>query len=251
MMRTLMCEMLRLPSAVPRSQWLPVLLTSLLTGLSAWFIAALAGGPPLPRWNFLGLGLTVLALSLWQLGRQRQGWGVLWDFRGSWLGRGVFLVGIFLGLGVLHLFLFPQGRILAWIAASAGFLGLLALDRIQRAVLRVGTRSLHAGQALLNGHFLLGLLGNLPVLIVGAGLLKIALYWHREHVWSQQGRSRGPILGVLRLALGFLSPLLLVAWNPLLAAFAALLGDLVDRCEFFLDLNGLPEGDSKIERMKP
>ena len=249
-MRSLMHEMLRLPSAVPPGQWLMVLLTSLLTGLSAWFIAALAGGPPLPRAYFLGLGLTALALSLWQLRRQRQGWRFLWDFRRSWQGRGVFLVSAFLGLGALHLFLFPQARILAWIAASAGFLGLLALDRIQRVALRVGSRSLHAGQALLNGHFLLGLLGNLPVLIVGAGLLKIALYLHREHVWSQQGRSRRPILGLLRLVLGFLSPLLLVAWNPLLAAFAALLGDLVDRCEFFLDLEGLPGGDSIEERVE-
>lgn len=250
MMRALLCEILQLPRVAPRRSGGVTLLTSLLTGMSAWFIATLAGGPPLLRWLFLGLGLGASVLGIWWLRQQDQGWRDLLDFR-SWLGRGVFLVSAFLGLGALHLFFFPQARILAWIAASAGFVGLLALDRLQRAALKVGKRSLHAGQALLNGHFFLGLLGNLPVLIVGAGLLKIALYLHREHVGSQRGRSRGPILGVLRLALGFLSPLLLVAWNPLLAAFAALLGDLVDRLEFFMDLDGLPEGDSKMERMKP
>lgn len=245
MMRALLCEILQLPRVAPRRSGGLTLLTSLVTGMSAWFIATLAGGPPLPRWLFLGLGLGASVLGIRWLRQQGQGWRDLLDFR-SWLGRGVFLVSAFLGLGALHLFFFPQARILAWIAASAGFVGLLALDRLQRAALKVGKRSLHAGQALLNGHFLLGLLGNLPVLIVGAGLLKAGLYWHRT-----QARAFDPVPAMLRLALGFLSPLLLVAWNPLLAAFAALLGDLVDRLEFFMDLDGLPEGDSKMERMKP
>jgi len=226
-----MGEMLQLPQAYEPAQWPLFLLTSLLTGLSAWFIAALAGGPPLPRWFFLGLGLMVLVLSRRCLRRQRQGWRVLLDFRRSWLGRGAFLVSVFLGLGALHLFFFPQVRFLAWIAASAGFVGLLALDRIQRAALKVSPRSFHGGHALLDGHFLLGLLGDLPVLILGAGLLKTALYLHRQHAWSRLGHSCGLRSGALRLALGFLSPLLLVSWNPLLAAFAALLGDGVDRFE--------------------
>lgn len=245
-MRALLCEILQLPRVALRRSGGLTLLTSLLTGLSAWFIAALAGGPPLPRRLFLGLGLGASVLGIWWLRQQGQGWRDLLVFWRSWLGRGVFLVSAFLGLGALHLFFFPQARILAWIAASAGFVGLLALDRLQRAALKVGKRNLHAGQALLNGHFLLGLLGNLSVLIVGAGLLKAGLYWHRK-----QAHSSGPVPAELRLALGFLSPLLLVVWNPLLAAFAALLGDLVDRWEFYVDLKGFPEGDSKMERMKP
>ncbi len=231
-------ELLRMPEAriTLRGEWTLVVFTTLMAVLSAWFIAALVGGPALPPWLFLGLGLSALVLSTWHLGRRGRAWRAVLNLRTSWLSREILLTGAFLGLGVLSLFGPPENRILAWAAAITGFLGLMAIDRIYRVALKAGRWSLHSGQTLLNGHYLLGILATLPLLSVGAGLLKLVLYLHRKQQFRAKGRRMRPLLSLVRILFGFLGPLLLVAWNPLLAGLSAVIGDLVDRCEFYDEL---------------
>jgi Fe-S-cluster-containing dehydrogenase component len=219
-----------------QGEWTLVLFTTVMTVLSAWFIASLIGGPALPVWLFLGLGLGAMLLSAWHLGHRERAWRAILNLRTSWLSREIFLTGAFLGFGGLYLVYLPWVKSLAWAAAFAGFLGLLAIDRIYRVALKRGRRSLHSGQTLLNGHYLLGLLGGLPLLALGTAALKIALYVHRKHHFARKGRPIRPILSILRLSLGFISPFLLMSWNPMLAVLSAVLGDFVDRCEFYDEL---------------
>lgn len=248
-MREFLGELLRMPEAriTLRGEWTLVVFTTLMAVLSAWFIAALIGGPALPPGLFLGLGLPALALSTWHLGRRERAWRAVLNLRTSWLSREILLTGAFLGLGALSLFWLPGNRILAWSAATAGFVGLMAIDRIYRVALKAGRRSLHSGQTLLNGHYLMGILATLPVLAIGAGLLKLALYLHRKWQFQAQGRPVRPLFSLVRVVFGFLGPLLLVAWNPLLAGLSAVLGDLVDRCEFYGELE-LPSPQGQMVR---
>jgi Fe-S-cluster-containing dehydrogenase component len=245
-MKGFLGELLRVPEAriTLRGEWTLVLFTTVLSVLSAWFIAALIGGPRLPAAVFLGLGLPAMGLSAWHLGRRERAWRAILHLRTSWLSREIFLTGTFLGLGGVFLLVLPEVNGLGWVAAICGFLGLLAIDRIYRVALQAGRWSLHSGQTLLNGHYLLGLLGNLSLLSLGAGLLKLALYLHRKRHFAEKGRPTRPLLSALRLCLGFLGPLLLISWNPLLAALSAVLGDLVDRCEFYDELEiATPQGE--------
>ncbi len=245
-----LADLLRVPEAkiTLRGEWTLLLLTTIMGVLSAWFLASLIGGPALPASLFLGLGLGALLLSAWHLGRRDRAWRAILNLRRSWLSREIVLTGAFLGLGGLHLLIWPEARTLAWAVALLGFAGLLAIDRIYRVALRAGQWSLHSGQTLLNGFYLLGLLGGLAPLALGAGLLKFGLYAHRKGLFARQGHSPRPLVSLLRLGMGFLAPALLVSWSPLLAALSAVVGDFVDRCEFYDELDvPTPQGEIAAE----
>jgi len=235
-MRGFLGDLLRVPEAkiTLSGEWTLLLFTTAMSLLYAWFTSSLTGGPALPAPIFLSIGLVSMLLSAWHLGRRERAWRAILHLRTSWLSREILLTGAFLGFGGLHLLFLPQSKILGWATVLLGLAGLLAIDRIYRVALKGGR--LHSGQTLLNGHYLLGLLSGLPLLSIGAGMLKIVLYLHRKHHFAQKGRPIRSLISALRLCLGFLGPLFLMTWNPLLAALSALLGDFVDRCEFYQEL---------------
>ena len=81
-------------------------------------------------------------------------------------------------------------------------------------------------------------------LALAMGLMKGFLYLHRKRHFAQQGRSIRPLVGALRLAVGMLGPALLLTTHPLVAAGMALLGDLVDRAEYYDELEvPTPQGE--------
>lgn len=224
------------PKITLRGEWGLLIFTTTMAALASWVLAALMGGPVVRPLPFLTLGTLVMGLSILHLGRPKRAWRAILHLRTSWLSREILFTGLFLGLAGIQMLFLPQARVLAWLAGIMGFLGLLAIDRIYRVALKVQPWNLHSGSALLTGFYLLGFLGELPWLIYGAGALKLVLYLLRKGHFIRQGRYSRPWLSGLRLALGFLSPLLLLPWNPGLAALAALLGDLVDRAEFYDEL---------------
>lgn len=232
------------PKITLRGEWGLLLFTTTLAGLAAWFVGALVGGPAVRTLPFLGAGALVMGLSVLHLGRPERAWRAVLHVRTSWLSREILLSGLFLGGAGLNLVFLPQFRALAWAAGIAGFLSLMAVDRLYRVALKVRPWNLHSGGALLTAHYLLGFFANLPLLIFGAGAVKMGLYLFRKIHFHRQGRGARPGLSALRVTLGFLSPLLLMGWNPALAAVAALLGDLVDRAEFYDELEvRTPQGE--------
>jgi len=107
-----------------------------------------------------------------------------------------------------------------------------------------GPWNLHSAHVLFNGLFLLGLLAGIKPLALVLGLLKALLYLHRKRYFAGLGRPLRPGVSVLRVGLGFLGPLWLSATHPLLAAALAILGDLLDRAEYYDELEvATPQGD--------
>lgn len=233
--RRVLEDLLRVPESkvTLRGEWGLLLFTTVMAALSAWLLASLIGGPAVRPWAFLGAGTLVMGLSTLHLGRPERAWRAILHLKRSWLSREILLTGAFLGVSALHLIVFPDRRSLAWVAGSMGFVGLMAIDRLYRSALKSG---LHSGGALLTGHYLMGLLANLSLLVYGAGAVKLLLYLHRKRHFAKRGRPVRVGFSLLRIALGFLGPLLLMGWNPGLAALSALLGDLVDRAEFYDEL---------------
>jgi DMSO reductase anchor subunit len=202
------------------------------------------GGPAVNPWAFLSLGALVLALSTAHLGRPERAWRALLHLRSSWLSREVAAVSLFLGLGAASLLGMPR---LLPLAAASGFLALFAIDRLYRVALRVAPWNLHSAHTLLNGAYLMGLLAGLPLLALGMGLFKVFLYLHRKRVFARQGRSIRPMVSILRLSLGLVAPALLLVTHPILAAALALLGDLVDRAEYYAELE-VPSPQGELTR---
>lgn len=224
------------PKITLRGEWSLVVFTTVFAVLAAWLGAARLGGPALPVWVFLGAGGGVLALAASHLGRPSRAWRAGLNVATSWLSREVVLTSAFLGLGGLHLLGLLPGRGVGLAAAVLGFAALFTIDRIYRVALRTGPWNLHSALVLFNGLYLLALLARLWPLALAVGALKLALVLHRKRHFRRQGRPLRPGLTALRLGLGFLLPGLLVLPNPVLAGLCAVLGDLLDRCEYYADL---------------
>jgi Fe-S-cluster-containing dehydrogenase component len=223
------------PKITLRGEWTLVLFTTVAATLAASMGAAGFGGPVLPAWAFLLAGGAAMGLSAAHLGRPGRAWRALLNLRTSWLSREILLVALFLGAGTLGLAV-PALAPARPAAAALGFAALFAIDRIYRVALKTGPWNLHSAHVLLNGLYLLGLLARIWPLAVGAGVLKLGLYLHRARHFAGTGRATAPALQGLRLLAGFGAPLLLAPGHPISAAAAALLGDLLDRCEYYAQL---------------
>jgi Fe-S-cluster-containing dehydrogenase component len=230
-----------------RGEWTLLLFTTVISGLAAWMGASRLGGPPIHGWSFLLLGGLVLALSTAHLGRPERAWRALAHLRTSWLSREVAAVSLFLGLGVASAFGLPT---LGTLAAGAGFLALFAIDRLYGVALKAGPCNLHSAHTLFNGLFLLGLLARIPALAIGMGMLKTALYLHRKRHFAAIGTPARPWLSAIRLGVGFLGPLGLAGAHPLLAAALAVLGDLLDRGEYYDELAVSTPQSNLVARMR-
>jgi Fe-S-cluster-containing dehydrogenase component len=207
-----------------RGEWSLVLFTHALALLVAWAGAGALGRAPFATGFFLAAGALVLSLSALHLGRPLRAWRALLNLRTSWLSREILAILAFLGLGGL-------GH--EWAALVAGLGALFTVDRIYRVALRCGPWNLHSAHTLFNGLYLLGLWAGLPLLWIPTGLLKLGLYLHRKAQAPSSGRR---VWSLLRLALGFGIPALgQELGTPVLVAAAAL-GDLIDRCEYYVDL---------------
>ena len=228
------------PGLDARGEWPLVAFTTLLSVLVALVAAAAAGaGGILPRplpfpSLLLWSGALGLALSAFHLGRPARAWRALGNLRRSWLSREVALVLAFLGLTALGPVGFPRVRGLAWAAAAAGFAALFAVDRVYQLAVRTTRTDFHSAHVLLNGLYLTGLLCGYWPLALAAGALKAGLYLSRKAHFRSQGRGWRPLLSLLRIALGFLLPCL--AFGTGTAVLAAILGDLVDRWEYYGEL---------------
>lgn len=226
------------PSA--RSEWSLVAFTTTLAMLAALVAAAAAGTgrvlpAPLPYpWLLLWAGPLCLSLSVWHLGHPERAWRALGNLRSSWLSREVALVLAFLAFSALSQIGFPQVRSLAWIAAAAGFAALFAVDRIYQVALRTSRLDFHSAHALFNGLYLAGLLAGYWPLALAAGALKAGLYLGRKARFLRRGRGARPWLSLVRLALGFVLPVL--AFGTGTAVLGAILGDLADRWEYYGEL---------------
>ena len=209
-----------------RGEWTLVVFTTILAVATARMAA---GGPFHHPWPWLAALVLAMLLSALHLGRPGRAWRAVLNVRHSWLSREIVLASAFMALcaGVF------AGLAPAWAAAAAGFASLFAVDRVYRVAVKVPPWNLHSAHALLNGLYLAGLLARWWPLAAAAGALKAGLYLVRKGHAARTGEPLRPLLSLIRLALGFGVPALA---PPVWAVLGALAGDLVDRCEYYCEL---------------
>jgi hypothetical protein len=218
-----------------QGEWTLVVFTMVLSLLAAWQAAALLGGPAARPWIQLLLGTAAMGLSAWHLGHPGRAWRAVLNVGRSWLSREIVLASLFLGLIAAQAVGWGESRSLGWAAVGTGFAALFVVDRVYRVALRTGPWNLHSAHALLNAVYLFGWLAPFRSVAVAAGVLKFLLYLHRK-----RGRPSGMTISAVRILAGFLAPWFLP--GPMAAA-SALAGDLVDRCEYYDELEiPTPEG---------
>ncbi len=229
------------PAITLRSEWPLTLFTLCAALLPAWFAAYLVESAPLDPAAFLGAGLAAVALSSIHLGRKSRAARAALNLGSSWLSREIVFFALFLGLAAVLLLPAAPGFAARWLLLPAGLATLVAIDRIYDPVRIAAPRWLHSADTLPTGLFAAGVLLGAQPLFISLGLLKLILYVWRK-LASTSGTTRiPPVFSAARLGIGFALPLILWLADPQglgpAAALSVCLGELIDRCEFYREID--------------
>jgi hypothetical protein len=177
--------------------------------------------------------------STMHLGRKERAWRAILNWRRSWLSREILLFSLFAVLGMLSQ---AAGLFLPWIGtyvALSGVALLFAIDRVY-AVTRTPGLEWHSARVLWTGIMVAGVVADDPRVWGGAIAVKGFAYAGRKLTQRRHERETRPVLSGVRCLGGLLLPAT-VLWfagaglRPFAWCFLAL-GEIVDRAEFYLDL---------------
>jgi len=237
-------EMREEPSIGLSSEWSLAGFTYLLALLFALLCAGVVGTLSMPAPVYVVIAGFAALLSLAHLGRPTRAWRAILNLRRSPVSREVLGFGALGTLGTLSLAL-PAGEIATgagWLGLGAGLLALVSADSVYRPVFQGGRPALHSGGALLIGLYLAGLFAGIVWLAVPVGAFKLYRYVARHMTRPSQLEQAtvGRTSAAARLGLGILVPGLAWAWTgiplPIWAVGSALIGEAVDRAEFYSGL---------------
>ena len=221
-----------------KSEWSLWFFTSVATLLVAWFTAATSWSREIAVPVFAGAGALAMAVSALHLGRITRLWRAILNFRRSWVSREVVLFSTFFAAACASA-LRPELAVWArWLVAAVGFAALYAMDMVYRVRGQPVLTVPHSAMATLTAAFYIGILTTNAVLLWPAAMVKLVLYLARR----QRPSPGGFLLAPIRLGVGLFPAFALAATGtvPVAAAlFGALVGELIDRAEFYAALRFL------------
>jgi hypothetical protein len=238
------------------SEWPLVFFTlvaAVLVGLEAASFASPIAVEPLV---FLAVAVLAMVVSTLHLGRKERAWRAISNLRQSWLSREVFFFGAFVALSAVHLVLLPGSHAARIAAVVSGALALVSIDRVYGAMAihrvararpdLVPPERMHSAQVVMTAALIAGCLVWNVWLIAGFGGLKLLLYLQRKIGHARRGGAWRPLVSIVRIGVGFVAPV--AAWiiaPPMYGAWVTgfvLAGELVDRCEFYAELELVTPG---------
>jgi len=229
------------PKVTLRSEWSLAAFTFLGAVLFGSMAASVAGGPTVHPLAFFAAAVAGMALASAHVGRKMRAWRAVLGIVRSWLSREVVLFSSFFALGTVHLAWIPDNRAVAGAVLVLGIAALFSMDRVYDFAVRPVFLLPHSASVVLTGLFLAGVLAHHPRAAVVVGAVKLLLYAARKISFAGRGLPMRPEVTALRIACGFVLPAVLWAVAPPAAhAFviiAVVVGELVDRCEFYAELD--------------
>lgn len=231
-------------------EWTLVLFTLAASGLIAWLSSGIINNTPISPILFILLALAAIVLTTVHVGKKLRIWRFILNVKGSWLSREIVSFSAFFGLGSLSLFmkenLLGIGDLLSFIdsktvgiaAMAFGAFTLLSIDMVYKFFIRNDTLKLHSAMVCLTAPLLLAWLANIPLLIIGVTLLKANLYISRKQMLHKQKVAYFPILSFMRVT-ALLLPYTLLILLPAISLWVVipviLIGEVMDRCEFYYE----------------
>jgi Fe-S-cluster-containing dehydrogenase component len=213
-------------------EW-PLVVFTVVASLLFGIIAASAVRPlSLHPIAFLATGIAGILLSVVHLGRKPRAWRALLNVRSSWLSREVAAYGLFLAASGFFFFAVHE----EWMRLAAVLAGLATLVSIDKVYTISENRTgpgLCSASTLLTGLLFFSLLSNITRLFILITGIKLA--WYSRELVQAEYRSPARIsISAVRICVGFLLPLLL--GEGLQAGLAVLIAELINRSEFYADL---------------
>jgi Fe-S-cluster-containing dehydrogenase component len=223
-----------------KTEWSLLAFAFLAPVLWALFVASLVTPIEIPRVSFLCIGLFVLLLSTIHLGRPGRFINAITNWRGSWLSREVILFSVFVVGAFVALWWKETPPFAMVFVGIIGYLALYAIDRVYMVASNSRRQILSSASATLTGVYLAGVFVASPFLFVVAGLIKLFCYLVQIPGRVSAKKPLFLALSMLRLVLGLAASLLVFsAIEEKYAGIilgAVLLGELVDRAEFYIYL---------------
>ncbi|MCX6142652.1 MAG: dimethyl sulfoxide reductase anchor subunit [Ignavibacteriales bacterium] len=220
-----------------KSEWPLVLFTLLAAYLFAAVAASLFGAPLLDPMTYIALALGGVIVSIVHLGKPLRAWRALANVHTSWLSREIVAFTLFLGGSGLFLLVWPS-MLLGIISVLLGLATLVSVDMVYTIVDRRIILLEKSGSIVVTGILLFAVLAQVPVLsvvmLVGNGVVYI-----RELLTTGQKNLQRLFVSSVRIAVGFILPLILlgVRGDFLFLAMFVLIGEGINRAEFYLDLD--------------
>jgi DMSO reductase anchor subunit len=218
-----------------RSEWSLWFFTSVATLLVAWFTAASAWNRAIPVPLFAAAGILAMAVSALHLGRISRIWRATLNVRRSWVSREVVLFSAFFAAACASALRPDEPGWTRWIISAIGFGTLFAMDMVYRVRGQPVLTVPHSAMATLTAALYIGILTTNPVLLWPAATVKLVLYLTRRERPSPGGFLLAPI----RLGVGLFPSFALAATGTVpvaVALFGAVIGELIDRAEFYAAL---------------
>jgi DMSO reductase anchor subunit len=174
-------------------------------------------------------------------------WRGIFNVRRSWVSREVAFFTAFFGAAcALTLVGGKLPSVAAWAAAILGFAALFSMDMVYRVPGQPAATVPHSAMATLTAAYYIGLLIDAPMLFWPTAVLKLALYLARR----DHPRPGDRLAAAVRIGIGLVLPVVILATGtapPGVALISAVLGELVDRAEFYANLRFLTPSH-QIER---
>jgi DMSO reductase anchor subunit len=238
--------------AALRDEWPLAAFTYLVPILAALLAASVFTGQMPSLRIFLGVSAAAALLSSAHLGKKTRAWRAVLNPTSSWLSREVLLFAATIGIGAGYLALAPDDGALGALTLAIGFATLISIDQVYATLPQIDKPTYHSAGAVLTGLFLVGVFSANPLVAGFVGTGKLLLYLRRKVGFHNMDKPVRPGLSALRTASGFLVPL--VVWPTMgdhaatYVTAAVLLGELVDRLEFYAELDLLtPERQMTID----
>jgi len=230
------------PRATIESEWSLIAFTLAATLLVAVVAAAAIETLRIGGVDFLIAALGAIGIGALHFGKKSRAWRAVLNLRSSWLSREIVAYSAFLVLALATFFSPSPAGILSGAAVVSGFFALYCVDRVYSSISRPAFIRFHSGGAVLTGLYLCGIIANVALIAACAGLIKLVLCAERQSWRVSPWRF---FASVLRLGLGFVIPLALWRAYPDWILPAVVVAEVIDRCEYYLDLN-IAGPDSQI-----
>jgi DMSO reductase anchor subunit len=224
-----------------RTEWPLLVFTFMTASLFGALTADVAGGVGVSAPIFLATAVLGLVVSGTHLGKRRRAWRAILNVAQSWLSREVLLVGLFVASGAIYLTSPSRQSWLGWTAVALGLAALFSMDKVYQYAVRPRPTALHSSSLVLTGPLLAGVLLLNPAFMAIFGFTKGVLYCLRKWGMVRKGRAANSWASMIRLGVGLMVPVAL--WLLDAQAFqgliivGVLLGEFVDRAEFYSELD--------------
>ena len=228
-----------------KKEWNLVFFTLLGALLTSFVFASMLGTFLIDPWIFLFSGMAGLFLSSVHLGKKMRAWRSILNIFHSWLSREIFFFGLFLLSGTWFFF-YPANITVGYISVIAGFLNLLSIDKVYKVAIKITPFNMNSASVLLSGLLFTSILnGSLDFFLVII-FVKFCLYLYRKYHFFRNKKKYFIWVSLTRAVLGFIVPAIFLLINfenyKLIITLFVLVGELIDRLEFYYDLDIITPG---------